>query len=124
MNISCFMMEPVGDNLFLRLDTKDTMFLAAAPFGAMWFAPWMTHSPWTNQDGPPLIVKTPGGDWNLDSRANNCGRREDTTHRCWVRHGTAPNITVDKNGDTCSCGCSIGMGNYHGFLRNGILVDA
>jgi hypothetical protein len=40
-----------------------------------------------------------------------------------VRHGEAPNITVDKNGVTCGAGAgSIQCGSYHGFLRNGELV--
>lgn len=34
-------------------------------------------------------------------------------------------ITVDKNGTTCAAGAgSISAGPYHGFLRNGQLVDA
>ena len=93
--------------------------------GAMYFADWYQRK---GPDGHHLIVRTPGGLWHVDGRASNCTRKGDDLHRCWVRHGEAPNVTVDKNGDTCECGCSIGQGegyrDYHGFLRNGELVSA
>jgi hypothetical protein len=80
---------------------------------------------WENQTSPPLIVLTPGGEWNIDSRAGNCKLPDDRLHRCWVRHGTPPNITVDTIGQTCGAGAgSIMAGRYHGFLRNGVLVPA
>ncbi|HEY3781459.1 MAG TPA: hypothetical protein VGL56_10275 [Fimbriimonadaceae bacterium] len=95
--------------------------------GAMWYAPTgyasriEPHTP----DKRILCVKLPNGHtWVIDHKANNCTRKDDYVHRCWVRHGEPPNITVDKNGDTCGCGCSIQSGDYHGFLRNGVLVDA
>lgn len=74
---------------------------------------------------PHLIVVLPGGHhWDIDSRASNCTLPEDDDHKCWIRHGTPPEITVDKNGNTCSAGSgSIMMGGYHGFLRNGYLED-
>ena len=56
--------------------------------------------------------------------ASNCTRPEDTVHKCWVRHGQVPDITVDKLGDTCHAGGgSIGQKTYHGFLRGGVLVE-
>jgi hypothetical protein len=103
--------------------------------GAMWRADWYTGGKivdgkqlygwdWDNQFEGPLVVMTPGGEWVIDSRASNCGRPDDRTHRCWVRHGEPPNIHVDKNGDTCAAGAgSIVCGNYHGFLHNGFLTD-
>jgi hypothetical protein len=40
-----------------------------------------------------------------------------------VKHGTAPNLHVDKAGLTCQAGAgSILCGNYHGFLHNGELT--
>jgi hypothetical protein len=67
---------------------------------------------------------TPGGEWIIDSRASNCTMPEDTEHRCWVRHGEAPDFHVDKNGKTCNAGAgSIKCGSYHGFLQNGFLTD-
>lgn len=92
-----------------------------APEGAMWDAFWY---PWKGPDGRSLAVKVPGDhDWLVDSRASNCTRPDDREHRCWVRHGEVPNITVDKNGDTCAAGAgSIQAGAYHGFLRGGVLT--
>ncbi len=101
--------------------------------GAMWFATWYALEKkgpngetlygydWDNQTTPPLIVTTPsGGDWNIDSRASNCTMPNDRLHRCWVRHGDPPNVTVDKAGHTCGAGAgSIISRDYHGFLRNG-----
>jgi hypothetical protein len=78
----------------------------------------------TFADGPHLCVTVPGpGFWNIDSRAANCSKPFDYQHRCWVRHGEPPAITVDKAGDTCSPGAgSIGCGQFHGFLRDGVLT--
>ena len=74
-----------------------------------------------NCDGKHLHVITPNGiEWNIDSRASNCTKPNDKIHRCWVREGTVPNITVGKGGDTCAAGAgSIITGDYHGFLREG-----
>lgn len=80
---------------------------------------------YTFRNGKALWVQTPGGSWCIDSRASNCGSPYDYEHRCWVRHGDVPVITVDKIGRTCSAGAgSILCGKYHGFLRNGRLVVA
>lgn len=86
--------------------------------GAMWDAHWM---PSKGPDGLCLVVLLPNGvDWMVDGRANNCTRPDDSEHQCWVRHGEPPNITVDKNGNTCQAGAgSIASGTYHGFLRDG-----
>jgi hypothetical protein len=71
-----------------------------------------------------LMCMTPSNrEWNIDGRASNCTMPNERTHRCWVRHGTPPNIHVDKNGNTCQAGAgSIVSGNWHGFLHNGQLV--
>jgi hypothetical protein len=90
---------------------------------------WMSFSSgFCNNHEPPcrmhLVVVCPDGHWwNIDSRASNCTMKEDKTHRCWVRHGDPPNITVDKDGATCNAGAgSIQTPGWHGFLRNGELV--
>lgn len=81
------------------------------------------HPSYTFADGPHLCVQTPGGSWNIDSRASNCTLPYDYNHRCWIRHGEPPQITVDKSGVTCSAGAgSIACGSYHGFLQNGALT--
>jgi len=91
--------------------------------GAMWWGESYSFN--TPEGTQALFVETPGGPWCIDSRASNCTKPEDNEHRCWIRHGEVPKITVDKNGNTCSAGAgSIQAGNYHGFLRDGILVDA
>lgn len=119
-------------SLYRRTDTGELTTIDDAPPGAMWRAYWYDLSDteplrygfdWNNLFEAPLMVKTPGDHWNIDSRCSNCTRLEDKTHRCWCRHGVPPNITVDKNGDTCSAGAgSIIAGNWHGFLRNGFLT--
>lgn len=95
-----------------------------SPVGAVWWAPWYAPHH-VGFDGQSLVVKTPGGDWLVDSEASNCDRKGDKTHRCWVRHGEAPAITVDKSGGlTCGAGAgSIQIGGYHGYLRDGWLED-
>jgi hypothetical protein len=132
-DIRCFFLEPDpegrksdGLNLFRRMDTGELMTLRDAPVGAMWDVSWYKdtyyHKP--NYDGIHLAIRTPGGTWDIESRANNCTMPDDDTHRCWIRHGTVPDITVDKDGLTCGAGAgSILSGGYHGFLRQGVLVD-
>ena len=123
--------------LWRRVDTGEIKRrISDFPVGAMWCASWLYSETrkgaggrqlygwdWDNQFESPLIVKTPGGDWDIDSRASNCTLPNDRTHRCWVRHGQPPNIHVDKSGLTCAAGAgSIMCGNYHGFLHNGQLT--
>lgn len=112
---------------YVRQDTGEEIeHLGQAPIGACWDATWYYRSGRTGPDGRYLIVKTPGGDWPIDSRASNCTRKDDDTHRCWIRHGKPEDGTlhVDKNGDTCAAGAgSIMCGSYHGFLHNGHLTD-
>ena len=92
----------------------------------MWRAVWYPKNfVWSNETEPHLIVETPGGIWDIDDRCSNCTLPNDTLHRCWVRHGEPPNITVDKKGLTCAAGAgSIAQKTWHGFLRNGYLVKA
>lgn len=94
------------------------------PVGAMWWASWMPKNMyWDNKEDDNLMVITPGGEWCIDSRASNCTMKEDRLHRCWVRHGTPPDIHVDKGGQTCAAGAgSIQCGDYHGFLHHGSLT--
>lgn len=112
--------------LWQRTDSGEVMTLEESPPGAMWYADWYGESFPHGPDGRVLIVKCPDGwEWNVDSRASNCTLPQDNAHRCWVRHGTPPNINVDKNGNTCQAGAgSILTGRaqpWHGFLRNGFL---
>ena len=149
MGIKCFMIEPVyGDpipeearsgkystgwppfNYILRWRRPDTgeerMSCGGFEVGAMWYATWYwKNMTWDNEMEPHLIVRCPTRDWDIDSRCSNCGSPNDRMHRCWVRHGEPPNITVDKAGVTCLAGAgSIALPGWHGFLRNGELVVA
>lgn len=132
--IECFLVELTGkyapyvDNvskpIYRRVDTGEEII--DLPPGAMYYVteasqPYYRPGP----DGRTLFVVTPGGHWSPDSRASNCTDPDDNRHYCWVRHGEPPLITVDKKGETCKAGAgSIGIGGYHGFLRNGKLVKA
>ncbi len=78
------------------------------PSGAMWNMDWLQGNPtYTGPDGLALAVMTPGGEWYIDGPARDGGR--------WTRTGTPPAITVMP---------SILAGPYHGWLRDGHLVDA
>lgn len=99
--------------------------IEAAPPGASWDAWWMP-SAWRRLDGVYLMVRCPNGrDWAVDSEASNCTRKGEP-HECWVRHGDPRlcHVTVDKDGNTCAAGAgSILTGDYHGFLRDGVLTE-
>lgn len=105
-------------------DLKVNSFYSCPP-GAM-MRTWYYEDNFKGLDGECWSVITPGGMWIIDSRCSNCTKPNDNIHKCWCRKGVAPNFTVDKNGPhTCSAGAgSIQIGKYHGFLRNGFLVDA
>lgn len=96
------------------------------PPGTLYWEHWHPEKcrQWDNCDGKHLHVVLPNGHhWDIDSRASNCTMKEDRTHRCWVREGEPPKVTVGKNGFTCKAGAgSILAGSYHGFLRNGALT--
>lgn len=98
--------------------------------GAMWFAYWLPKNwTWDNETEPHLHVRCPNPDetshrdWDIDSRCSNCGLPEDKVHRCWVRSGLPPIITVSKvPGPSCNAGAgSIALPHWHGMLENGIL---
>lgn len=118
--------------------TVDGVELDALAIGDVWIDPWAKRQqeqtgkhtcPWTNCDGTHAFCAVPpdGHPWQIDGRCSNCTRKDDTTHRCWVRHGDPETGTlhVDKNGDTCSAGAgSIAAPGWHGYLHHGELVVA
>lgn len=142
--IKCFYVEQIGERrtpctcgdskctstdarkIYKRMDTGEE----CDPWeieGAMFFVDSKSYT-WQGPDGKCLVVVTPAGPWFVDSVCSNCTRKEDKVHKCWVRHGEAPNITVDKNGDTCAAGAGsimirAGEKSYHGMLRNGVLEE-
>lgn len=115
------------DRIWIRKDTGEKHGLRNPPIGAVYRATW--HEP--NIDCGPgqqaWICVVPGKNgphfWHIDGRASNCTMPQDKAHRCWVRHGVAPDFHVDKNGLTCQAGAgSIQTSGWHGFLHNGYLV--
>jgi len=105
--------------------------LRDAPPGAIWNATWMGDFA-RGKDGRCLVAKLPNGhDWMIDGPASNCTMQGEKTHRCWIRHGEPPKLTVDKNAGTedasapttCAAGAgSIASGDYHGFLQGGVFT--
>lgn len=117
-----------GEPRWRRLDTGEELRGKLAP-GALYVADPVTDQDgweYRGADGLNVVCVTPGGHWYIDSRASNCTRKDDVTHRCWVRHGTVgEGLTIDKKGNTCGAGAgSIQCGSYHGFLHNGELTSA
>lgn len=120
----------VFDNrLYRSADTGEEITLSDAKPGAMYDADWLSGIPeYGGPDGKCLHVILPNGrPWHIDGRASNCTLPNDKAHRCWVRHGEPPMISVDKNGLTCAAGggsiaSGEGANHYHGFLRQGFLT--
>ncbi len=116
-----------GQELLLsRSDGGADVTTGAAPLGAMWDAWWYGKQS-RGTDGICLVLKTPGGDWLVDSKCNNCKAPKDLVHQCWPRTGNpkdprgSPPLNVGSNG-----GCKVGAGSikmkkYHGFLNKGYL---
>lgn len=118
-----------GNREWTRRDTGETHWNVRdfGP-GAMWDADWMPSAWKRGGDGRYLVVLCPDGhEWTIDSEASNCTRKGED-HDCWCRHGEPPNLTVDKTPEpgrsTCAAGAgSIKTPSWHGFLRNGRLVE-
>lgn len=140
--------------VYRRVDTGALMTTDEAPAGAIWRSTWYeeNYPEYRGPDGRTYIAKCPGGSqWVIDSRANNCTspckhcgqpyfahhRRKEhpkacekyedaRPHKCWVRAGVAPllSVTKGKPGESCKAGAgSILTSNYHGHLRNGEFVS-
>lgn len=107
------------ETIYIRTDAKTPILRSDNIPGMMWDAYWFSQK---GPDGKALAVILPNGkEWSIDQRASNCTLPDDTTHRCWIRKGKPPYITVSKDGVTCKAGAgSIKSGDYHGFLRNGV----
>lgn len=102
--------------LFKFVDTGEVVTLDAAPAGAMWDASWW---PDKGADGKAWSVRLPdGSDWMTEGGAANCSCRKSATtadHRCWSRTGVAPRLTVSP---------SIATPRWHGWLKDGVLIQA
>lgn len=115
------------DRLYRRVDTGEMLAHEQLPAGASYDCPWVRDFGYVGSDNIALTVVLPDGThWHVDSEANNCTRKGDRSHKCWVRDGDprACNVTAGKQGNTCSAGAgSIQSPGYHGFLRNGWLEE-
>jgi hypothetical protein len=96
------------NRLYRRPGTDELFTLREAPVGAMWYADWM--SSWHGPDGRCLVVMTPGGEWVIDGPSNGSNGKPGV----WTRSGKPPVISVSP---------SIIAGNYHGWLKDGVLID-
>lgn len=101
--------------LYRRAGTEEIITLQDAPAGAIWDASWW---PDKGADGKAWSVRLPdGSDWMSEGGAANCHCRKTATvaeHRCWTRTGVAPRLTVSP---------SIATPRWHGYLRDGVLVQ-
>lgn len=103
------------EHQYVRQDTGEQQGLRAFPPGAMYRVTWFEDF-WKGPDGMCLAVRLPipdhpQWDWIIDGPATGGGH--------WERTGVPPLITVSP---------SIAAGTapdylYHGFLREGVLVD-
>lgn len=96
-----------------RSDTGGLTTIMDAPVGALWWAHWLTghhESPKhkARGGGPHLILKTPAGEWDIDSPSSNANGEG------WDRTGNPPNVTARPS-------ILIGKDEYHGFLTDGVL---
>ena len=110
--------------VYVRVDTGEEMTLdhRTLPPGAMYWATWYSEaadeifiSKYHRErgGGPHLMVNTPGGIWDVDIKSSNGDG--------WERTGEPPDVTATPsilihNND--------GSARYHGWLRNGQLVEA
>jgi len=97
--------------IYRRPETGEEMHIhpglaGCAPAGAMFYSDWGTF---TGPDGRSLSVITPSGQWDIDHPPADGDKP-------WERTGTPPNVTANPS--------ILFRGGYHGWLRNGELVDA
>ena len=104
--------QVASDFIYRRTDTGEELVWRDAPAGAMIDCHWMRPH-WRGPDGLCLMVKLPNGcEWIVDGPAAS---QDDKSKAGWTRTGTPPNVTATP---------SILARDYHGFLRDGVLVDA
>lgn len=99
------------DSLYRRSDTGEVTTIREAPAGAIYDSWWMPDSYRNPVDGLALICKLPGGHcWGIDGPSS--------THKgpgAWTRTGTPPKLTVSPS--------ILVPDSYHGWLKEGILVE-
>ena len=71
---------------------------------------------WPDCGGKHLIAFTPNGwEWDINSRAKNCGTKNDPNHRCWTVVGKIEGDPLD-----ITVNPSIDVPGWHGYLEHGI----
>lgn len=101
------------EQLYRYVDGNGGIRIAAErelPVGAMWDARWVPDA-WRGPDGHSWVVRTPGGDWFIDSTGKDGGR--------WTRTGEAPRLTVRPS---IMISGRKRARQYHGWLTDGALV--
>jgi hypothetical protein len=126
--------------IFRNMQTGEECVAAALPIGALYAIErasdaalngWPPAAPHDGLSIACVCIGNSGPDsrhhWYIDHRASNCTMPGDKDHRCWVREGTVGGkLTVGKNGKTCAAGAGsffMDAQRWHGFLRNGVLVQ-
>lgn len=103
--------------LWQRSDTGELVTLHDAPPGAMWYADWYPAGQ-RGPDGHVLIVNTPAGHWNVDGKSTNGSG--------WERFGVPPRVTANPSilfHPHRVEGHPEPQGGYHGWLRDGKLIE-
>ncbi|MER8667617.1 hypothetical protein NKH45_10445 [Mesorhizobium sp. M1156] len=116
--------EGVASPIMRNLETGDEVIGRDLPIGALWVAEGDGYP--KVADGLAICCRLHGHHtWFIDGRASNCTMKDDTAHRCWIRHGTVGEaLHVGKDGNTCAAGAgSIAITGFHGFLHHGVLRD-
>lgn len=113
--------------LLYKTADGSVMTLSAAPIGAMWSEVHPHVRPGSGSVGPDglcLMVKTPGGNWCVDGPSWENGELK--SEHGWTRTGTPPKITVNPSIHllTTAPDGSDRKTLYHGWLRDGVLIDA
>lgn len=118
------------EHLYCRKDTGEELLLRDVTPGALYFAPWLDRIFTPQREHCINVVLPDGSTWTIDSCANNCPFKDtdysQQAHHCWVIEPDSDldHLTVSKNGVTCAAGAgSILTSQWHGFLRNGLLVE-
>lgn len=98
--VTCFYVEFESE-----ADSLAKLKAGKIPVGAVWDI-GMFGNYRKGSDGRSLVVMTPYGHWLIDGRSLTCTRKDDESHRCWVREGSPENgtLTVNKKGNTCESG--------------------
>lgn len=125
--IPCFVLRQDGSTIIPKAGTIGEAGQAAPGPGAMW---WEAIPDEPAPGGPNffsgthLVVMTPGGPWNLDGRSPQCSIPDDLEHRCWARRGRPPILTVWQRSQTCADDGRVVIGDFRGWLRDGLLVPS